>query len=489
MGDVEPRRAAFAEVPASVPLPRANSHQGTSSRPSSRAGGGRPLSARGTAFQRGSASRPTPASAPKSAGQHRVAFSATAEVDGFTSAPITYNIPIFVTHSSKKQRSHSAVVRSQPRHAPRSVRRGTSARASGPPPPAPPAASQAPKAVQQLLDVDREMLQWEASLAAQAAPSGAQGVSSPGAASEGGRVPPMSPITGALRGQATEAAEMHQFTVPPQPLARVWQGRGGVSPTSQAWDMALQTGAERGFLAAPPVLAPPAQRAAERDDSWGSFVSGSDSEGGDGRQRSATPTRRADRLPLFPTPLKVPQPAVEHTRRRATSSNLTDDFLVLFAPVTEEEGEASRTPGAAASSPGGEEAFELSGVIEDNTGGVLHGIDTSWGEPSGDCQDDDGVVEVVYDAAAQAQLGCQSTVQVVFITPQGERIKATGEKGSTVLEVALDHGVDIEGACGGECACSTCHVIVQDQAKFDMLPPIELEEEDMLDLAAELEDT
>lgn len=441
MGDVEPRRAAFAEVPASVPLPRANSHQGTSSRPSSRAGGGRPLSARGTAFQRGSGSHPTPASAPKSAGQHRVAFSATAEVDGFTSAPITYNIPIFVTHSSKKQRSHSAVVRSQPRHAPRSVRRGTSARASGPPPPAPPAASQAPKAVQQLLDVDREMLQWEASLAAQAAPSGAQGVSSPGAASEGGRVPPMSPITGALRGQATEAAEMHQFTVPPQPLARVWQGRGGVSPTSQAWDMALQTGAERGVLAAPPVLAPPAQRAAERDDSWGSFVSGSDSEGGDGRQRSATPTRRADRLPLFPTPLKVPQPAVEHTRRRATSgharptgstaggaalpaaarrrvvsavpatyrkpegSNLTDDFLVLFAPVTEEEGEASRTPGAAASSPGGEEAFELSGVIEDNTGGVLHGIDTSWGEPSGDCQDDDGVVEVVYDAAAQAQLG------------------------------------------------------------------------------------
>lgn len=77
----------------------------------------------------------------------------------------------------------------------------------------------------------------------------------------------------------------------------------------------------------------------------------------------------------------------------------------------------------------------------------------------------------------------------MFITPQGERIKATGEKGSTVLEVALDHGVDIEGACGGECACSTCHVIVQDQAKFDMLPPIELEEEDMLDLAAELEDT
>ncbi len=60
--------------------------------------------------------------------------------------------------------------------------------------------------------------------------------------------------------------------------------------------------------------------------------------------------------------------------------------------------------------------------------------------------------------------------------------------GSTVLEVAHANKIEIEGACGGECACSTCHVIV-DEDSFDKLPEIELEEEDMLDLAAEVSDT
>jgi len=33
--------------------------------------------------------------------------------------------------------------------------------------------------------------------------------------------------------------------------------------------------------------------------------------------------------------------------------------------------------------------------------------------------------------------------------------------GESVLEVALDHGINIEHACGGVCACSTCHVHVE----------------------------
>ena len=32
--------------------------------------------------------------------------------------------------------------------------------------------------------------------------------------------------------------------------------------------------------------------------------------------------------------------------------------------------------------------------------------------------------------------------------------------GASILETALDHGIDIEHACGGVCACSTCHVYV-----------------------------
>lgn len=34
-------------------------------------------------------------------------------------------------------------------------------------------------------------------------------------------------------------------------------------------------------------------------------------------------------------------------------------------------------------------------------------------------------------------------------------------KGESLLEVAIDHGINIEHACGGVCACSTCHVYVE----------------------------
>jgi ferredoxin len=46
----------------------------------------------------------------------------------------------------------------------------------------------------------------------------------------------------------------------------------------------------------------------------------------------------------------------------------------------------------------------------------------------------------------------------------------------------------LSGACGGELACSTCHLVF-DRDVFDTLPPKSDEEEDMLDLAFELTDT
>jgi 2Fe-2S ferredoxin len=60
--------------------------------------------------------------------------------------------------------------------------------------------------------------------------------------------------------------------------------------------------------------------------------------------------------------------------------------------------------------------------------------------------------------------------------------------GLSVLEVAHKHGVDIEGACEGSLACSTCHVIV-DAAWFPKLAKPTEDEEDMLDLAFGLEKT
>lgn len=58
-----------------------------------------------------------------------------------------------------------------------------------------------------------------------------------------------------------------------------------------------------------------------------------------------------------------------------------------------------------------------------------------------------------------------------------------GKPGS-ILDVALNFGVALEHSCGGNCACTTCHVIVR-QGEAN-LSPIEDDEADRLDLAAGL---
>ncbi|KAJ1401368.1 2Fe-2S ferredoxin-type domain-containing protein [Ochromonadaceae sp. CCMP2298] len=77
---------------------------------------------------------------------------------------------------------------------------------------------------------------------------------------------------------------------------------------------------------------------------------------------------------------------------------------------------------------------------------------------------------------------------VFFEEANDSRVEVEAEEDKTVLDAAIDHNIDIEGACGGELACSTCHVILS-QALFDSLPPPSEEEQDMLDLAWGLTDT
>jgi 2Fe-2S ferredoxin len=36
-----------------------------------------------------------------------------------------------------------------------------------------------------------------------------------------------------------------------------------------------------------------------------------------------------------------------------------------------------------------------------------------------------------------------------------------GGTGESILELAMEHGINIEHACGGVCACSTCHVYIE----------------------------
>lgn len=71
---------------------------------------------------------------------------------------------------------------------------------------------------------------------------------------------------------------------------------------------------------------------------------------------------------------------------------------------------------------------------------------------------------------------------MVFVEPDGTRKEVDAPLGLSVLEIAHRNDIDIEGACEGSLACSTCHVIV-DPAWFERLEEPSEDEEDMLDLA------
>ncbi len=72
--------------------------------------------------------------------------------------------------------------------------------------------------------------------------------------------------------------------------------------------------------------------------------------------------------------------------------------------------------------------------------------------------------------------------KMVFIEKDGNRREVDAPLGLSVMEIAHRHEVDIEGACDGSMACSTCHVIVDPTWWAKLEEPSE-DEEDMLDLA------
>jgi len=72
--------------------------------------------------------------------------------------------------------------------------------------------------------------------------------------------------------------------------------------------------------------------------------------------------------------------------------------------------------------------------------------------------------------------------KMVFIETDGTRREVDAPVGLSILEVARRHDIDLEGACEGSLACSTCHVVVTPEW-FDLLPEPQEDEEDMLDLA------
>ena len=70
---------------------------------------------------------------------------------------------------------------------------------------------------------------------------------------------------------------------------------------------------------------------------------------------------------------------------------------------------------------------------------------------------------------------------------EGQLHNLNADVGSTIMEIIRDAGLDIEAACGGCCACATCHVYIAND-KINKLNPIDDDEESMLDQAFHVKD-
>jgi ferredoxin-2, mitochondrial len=88
----------------------------------------------------------------------------------------------------------------------------------------------------------------------------------------------------------------------------------------------------------------------------------------------------------------------------------------------------------------------------------------------------------------RALLTLASRLYVTFVDGEGEHTLAVS-KGDSLLDIAQANGLEIEGACGGTCACSTCHVIVLDEDMYKKMAEPQDDEYDMLDLAFGLTET
>lgn len=75
-----------------------------------------------------------------------------------------------------------------------------------------------------------------------------------------------------------------------------------------------------------------------------------------------------------------------------------------------------------------------------------------------------------------------------FLNRDESKTQVIAEYGKSVLEVAHENNVELEGACEGAMACSTCHVILDPKVFHKLDEPSE-NEEDLLDLAPGLTDT
>jgi 2Fe-2S ferredoxin len=77
--------------------------------------------------------------------------------------------------------------------------------------------------------------------------------------------------------------------------------------------------------------------------------------------------------------------------------------------------------------------------------------------------------------------------KVTFLGSGDDQWTVEARKDESVLEVAINHDIPLQHACGGFCACTTCHVKVE--SGMDSLSPMEDDERERLDSTAEYVET
>ncbi len=79
-------------------------------------------------------------------------------------------------------------------------------------------------------------------------------------------------------------------------------------------------------------------------------------------------------------------------------------------------------------------------------------------------------------------------MKIRVIDRNGNKHELEGDSNSTLMEILRDAGLDIEAACGGCCACATCHVYINDKW-LEKISPKDDDEESMLDQAFDVKNT
>src|SRR5262245_5114027 len=67
--------------------------------------------------------------------------------------------------------------------------------------------------------------------------------------------------------------------------------------------------------------------------------------------------------------------------------------------------------------------------------------------------------------------------RIIEFDPAKAPFQHDGQPGS-ILDVLLGHGIHLEHACGGKCACTTCHVIVK-EGERNLSEMMECEEDEL----------